>query len=167
MRLEEAKEKIEKQGESIYHALKKEGIEQFFQEETNAIKKHLHLEQSDIDELVQESIWYCEHKDWKQAQEALGCLLFYEPLNTSHYLRLGAVLLQIGEFQKAADSLAFAAFLSQEDPTPYLYLGECFLELNDKEKAKDAFTECIALSGTDPHYKELVDLARDGIIAVR
>lgn len=164
MLLVDAKKIIDEKGEELINALEKEGIETFFATGEDAIKKHLHINDSDLKQLEHESYTHCQRNEWKEALECLECLVFFEPVNPHHLLRMGAVLMQLGKFQEAVRILAIASFVNQENPTPLLYMGNCFLELEQKKEAKEAFQECINLSKNQPNYAEVCTLANEGVI---
>ena len=163
MLLVNAQKVIEEKGEELANAVEKEGIETFFTTGEDAIKKHLHISDSDITQLVNESCDYCRRNEWDQALKCLECLVFFEPTNPHHLLRMGAVLMQLGNIQEATQVLATASCVNPENPIPYLYLGNCFLELQKKHEAREMFQECANLSKNQSEYAEVFVLANEGV----
>ena len=162
MHLTDVNHKMESMIETLMKALEKESISKFFKH-NDAIKKHLKLKKHDIDELIEESYHFCKHKEWDKCKEALAYLIFFEPTRQIHYLRLGALLLQLNEFENALQIFEMASALNPHDPRPILYAADCFLELNRLEEAKTAFLCCIELSHNKPEYNDMYDLALQAI----
>lgn len=143
-------------------SLRKEGVEGFFNG-PDCIKEHLKISALDIREFSDESIVYCKHKDWKQAIESLEWLIFLEPVNPSHFLRLGAVFLQIGNYGEALEILVQGSNLDSDNPEFFLYIGSCYLGLGEKDRAKESFKTALELSKGNSAYKEILLLAREGV----
>ena len=143
---------------SLMGSLQKEGIAGLFNS-PNCMKEHLNITEQDIYELNNESVIYCQHNDWKLAAECLVWLTFLEPLNPSHFLRLGSVLLQNKQYPQALSYLTAGSLLDEENPEFFLYIGSCYLELGEKQKAKDAFTACVQLSENNSEHKKFFLLA--------
>ena len=143
----------------IATSLEKEGVTGFFNG-PDCIKEHLGITEHDVFELNNESAVYCQNKDYKPAIECLGWLHFLEPLNASHLLRLGSVLLQTGEHLQAINFLKTGSLLDPENPEFFLYIGSCFLSLGEKDLAKEAFTTCVDLSKNDSNHKNIFLLAQ-------
>ncbi|MBS0628051.1 MAG: hypothetical protein JSS09_07565 [Verrucomicrobia bacterium] len=139
---------------TLVSSLQKEDTDAFFNS-PECIKEHLNLKEEDIQELNHESANYCEQKEWQKAAEALSWLVFFEPINSSHFLRLGTVLMQTQQYKEAIAILKMGSLLDLKNPKFPLYIGGCHLELGEKDLAKQAFTESSELSKNNKEYKDV------------
>jgi|SRR5581483_4903949 len=166
MTLAEINQKIESKLDSLSAILEKKGFENFFKQK-DAIKKYLHLTKKDINNLQEESYYFCQNKQWNDAIEALLYLVLFEPEQPYHYLRLGVVFMQTGKLEEALHTFQAATYLNPEDPTSLLYAGNCFLQLNQLNDARTAFQCCVDISKNNPEYKEVHDLANQTLQELR
>jgi tetratricopeptide (TPR) repeat protein len=150
MNAEELDQKADEMGIKLIQALEEKGAENFLSE-PDAIKKALGITDDDIKALEHESYFYCEHKEWAKAVKVLGYLILFSSQNTLYHMRLGAVLMQLGNFEDAIKIFSVASALRPDDPKPSLYIGNCLLELNDVENAMKSFDNCIELASNSPY----------------
>lgn len=162
MLLAEVNQKMEVNLDKIMSDLNKVGFKKFFKQ-TDAIKRHLRLKDSDIEALTKESYVLCQHRQWAQAIEAIIYLILCNPLHSFHYLRLGTVLLQMGKFEDAIQIFQMAHYLNTKDPRPLLYVGDCYLELDHPKEAKKAFACCLEIARAHPEHKEVYNLASQAL----
>ncbi len=158
MLLSDINAKLDDVTSTIMDSIDKEGLEEFFKD-PDTIKKHLKLKDADIQELNNESAVYCKHKDWGHALAALTWLTFLEPLNPSHFLRLGAVLLINEQYQGAFEVLATGYSLDPQNPEITLYMGNCLTALGDKTAAKEFMKKTIELSKNNSTYNHIFKIA--------
>ncbi len=162
MLLQDVVQKTEDIISTLITSLDEEGVDGFFND-PDAIKKHLKIEEKDIQELNDESVFYCKHKDWEHAIAALSWLTFFEPVNSDHFLRLGSVLLLAKEYDAAIKVLGNGFYLDSKNPTFALYIGQCLQSLGSKDAAKEVFQECIDLSQNNSDYKHIFNLASEAL----
>jgi tetratricopeptide (TPR) repeat protein len=169
MRVAELDQKADEMGMKLIEFLETKGAEAFLSE-PDALKKVLGITDEDIKELEHESYSYCEHKEWANAVKVLGYLMLFSPQNTLYHLRLGTVLMQLGNFEDAIKIFSVASSLRPHDPSPLLYIGNCFLKLNDDENAIKAFDDCIEIATKSPFLdkdnEEIQALALEGKNAI-
>ncbi len=162
MLLADVNSKIDEMMSTLMTSIDKEGAEQFLSD-PNAIKRHLKIEDKDLEELTRESVFYAEHSDFEHAAETLGYLMFFEPFFANHYLRLGAILLILKQHENAFKILEVGFALDPSNPEYALYMGNCLLALGQKEPAKKAFNECLELSKRSSRYDHIAQLATEAL----
>ena len=144
----------------LMDSIEKEGLEKFFKD-PDTIKKHLNLKDADIHELNNESSFYCSNKDWDQAIPALTWLTFLEPLNASHFLRLGAALLINEQYEEAFEVLATGFSLDPQNPEFTLYMKNCLTALGDDAGSKEFLRKTIELSKNNSIYNHIFQIASE------
>ncbi len=162
MLLADVNSKVDEMMSTLMTSIGQEGAEQFLSD-PSFIKKHLKIEDKDLEELTRESGFYVEHGDLEHAAETLGWLMFFEPFFANHYLRLGAILLMLQQHENAFKILEVGFVLDPSNPEYALYLGNCLFALGQKEPAKKAFSECLELSKSSSTYDHIALLAREAV----
>jgi tetratricopeptide (TPR) repeat protein len=158
MLLSEMNSKLDDIASTLMDAIDQEGLERFFKD-PDTIKKHLKLDDAEIQELNNESAVFCKQKDWKHALASLTWLSFLEPLNPSHFLRLGAILLMNQEYEGAFEVLASGYSLDPQNPEFTLYMGNCLSALGDKTSAQEFFKKTLELSKNNRAHAHIFKIA--------
>jgi tetratricopeptide (TPR) repeat protein len=150
MQLEHIEDTFRKIADHIDKAIDKQGLEALFAD-VDGLKKASGLRAEDIEQLTYQTDYYCQNHEWEQATKFLFCLILLEPLDYSHYLRLGAVYMQQRKFKEATQIFELSHNLEPYDPRSTFYRGICFMALNDTANAQAAFTQCLSLIGEQPN----------------
>lgn len=157
---------MEKMAVQLLNVIAKKGVDFLFSQ-TNTIQQVLGISQHDIQELVNETNFYIEHKEWDKAAKTLLFLLLTNLKNEGYCLKLGSVFREQNKLEEAIKIYEMAANLNPKDPRPHLYLAGCFLELKDRDTAKQAFENCLEICKNSLNSQEIEKLAKEGLKSLK
>ncbi len=125
---------------------------------------------------MDEANTFFQARDWANAAKAFEAIAKKEPANFQAWNQLGAALLALGNYDKAAAAYEKAVALNNNSPIPQYNLACAYARLNDKDKAFAALNKIVStgffqpeqISGdtdlaslhNDPRFKELLSQAQ-------
>lgn len=151
--------------DGLFRSFADKGLEGFFTS-PDCVKEQLGISEGDIRGLEEEMVTCYRTERWEEAKQALQWLLFCEPLNSAHTLRLGMVLYKTGHFSEAVKILCTGLVLDSENPAFYLYLGLCHKALEEREKAREMFTVCMEITKGDKEASSMYTLAQESLASI-
>lgn len=144
--------------EALQKALSAEEMQQIIQDayrNEDSIAELINMPEALIEKMSQEGTDHYKNHAFDKALPYFQFLATAQSNAQPHWMKLGAIWMQLNSFEEALKAYAVASIIEPEDPLPYFFSAFCYSKLEKQTDMKLSLQQVLVLCDNKPYYNEL------------